>query len=744
MLSSPFIPPLLDGAATSHANAWSYLGREGPSWKYDAMKYLIVLMLVLIGFVDGFAKQTSASENADVVVIVDTSTSMKEPGMDPERASLLVSKLLADIVPGHLAVVRLLGVNPDSHLLPSRPTGEFGQCPENPQEKCGRVERASDWEAEARQHKFGALPRTRRADPDFKKSLESHLDQRIGNSMFTLAFQAALGVFDGHPGSSPRMVIWLSDGRSEHEEQLKMSIAEVQAQGATVEAVVFGAGDTRLPREAGVETVKVSNPAEMMYAFANVFRRIVQAPYRIDNRYADKPDFEIKRNVDEAWIVVYGDKSLGEVEVNGPGLALKADYAEDHWPSAGAYKVAHLQNPPPGLWSLKVRGGGEDAAYAVIQRSDLEPLLLEPEKALAGSRTSLVVGIASGTSKEPISDPEILKDATLTANVLGRDVSLNDNGQDADAKAGDGRYSGYVSFPTAGRIPVKLHLQSTIVSRDADASVTVGGVFRYLGGPLDIDFGHLGVGAESCRPLELRVEQQGDVAVELRSLKALPSGHSLEVRMQSGVLRPDDNHLAMVVGEPLSICLKTASRIASSQADGEPWLALQAAGSEQTEQRAMLNLRWQVSGLSFWALWGWLVWTILAALLVILVLLGFILPQRFRGALAVVFVPDREDLDEQSPQPVKQWKGVGIGFYRNARAYLHPDYRLSGKPRGALAELLAERAGNRVLPCNGASLFRETADGDWEAVPLQGSRCRAGDVFRVGGSGPYFRIATRG
>ena len=36
----------------------------------------------------------------DVVVIVDTSTSMHDPGMDPERASLLVTKLLADIVPG--------------------------------------------------------------------------------------------------------------------------------------------------------------------------------------------------------------------------------------------------------------------------------------------------------------------------------------------------------------------------------------------------------------------------------------------------------------------------------------------------------------------------------------------------------------------------------------------------------------------------------------------------------------------
>jgi hypothetical protein len=143
-------------------------------------------------------------------------------------------------------------------------------------------------------------------------------------------------------------------------------------------------------------------------------------------------------------------------------------------------------------------------------------------------------------------------------------------------------------------------------------------------------------------------------------------------------------------------------------------------------------------------LWGWLAWTVLAVLAGLFVLLGFLLPQRFRGALAVVFVPDREDLDEQSPQPVRQWQGVGIGFYRNARAYLHPDYRLSGRPRGALAGIVAERGGNRVVPGAGAGLFRETLDGDFEAVPPQGVRCRAGDVFRVGGGGPYFRIAARG
>jgi hypothetical protein len=120
-----------------------------------------------------------------------------------------------------------------------------------------------------------------------------------------------------------------------------------------------------------------------------------------------------------------------------------------------------------------------------------------------------------------------------------------------------------------------------------------------------------------------------------------------------------------------------------------------------------------------------------------------VLPKRFQSSLAVTFVPDRRELDEQTPQPVAQWRGVGIGFYRNARAFLHSNFRLSGNPRGSLAGLYAEAAGTRVRPGRGGALFRETLDGDWETVDGEGRRARGGDVYRVGESGPFFRISSR-
>ena len=592
------------------------------------------------------------------------------------------------------------------------------------------MERASDWEADARAKKLGALVRPKRSDAAYKKVLEPHLEQRINNSMFDLAFRAAQGIFDGHKTQTPvpRTVIWLSDGRSEREDGVKQVLAELKADGVVVEAIVFGAGDTHLAHAAGVNVLQVSTPAELMKAFANVFRQVVQAPYRIDNSIAAAPAFAMKRNIQEAWIVVYGDDTLDAVEITGPNATVKADYATDRWRGAGAYKVAYIQHPEAGQWTVRASGGGPGVAYAVIQRSDLMPVLLEPKTALIDAQISLIASVRAGLGGELVTDPELLQGAVIMADIEGQQFTLRDDGAQGDAAADDGRFTALFTFRSAGQIPVRLHLKSALADRFADASVEVGGLFRYTGGPLMIDLGVLGVASEACRPLLLQANQQGEVPFELQALRKPPSGHTLELRLPAGTLLPNKNIVTARSADSMQVCLKTAARVPSSQANGEPWLNLRVAGSDKPEHQVVLHLRWRVEGLSFWQLWGWLILLILALLLILFIVLGFVLPQRFRSTLAVTFVPNREELDEQSPQPVKQWKGVGIGFYRNARAYLHPDYRLSGKSSGALACLSAERGSNRVIPGNGTTLFRETLDGEWETVPAQGYRIRAGDI----------------
>lgn len=686
---------------------------------------------------------------SDAVVIVDTSTSMRQEGMDPTRASLLVTKLLADIVPGDLAVVRLLDIDDDKALIPSHPTGASVQCQEDPSRTCYSVEAATDWEGDARSKTLGALSRPSRGDAAYKQALEGHLEQRVNNSMFHLAFRAAQGIFDGHrkdssrPAETPRTVIWLSDGRSESADVVRHAIGELTADGVAVVAIVFGRGDTELATSAGLTPRRVSTPEEIMKAFAGAFRRIVEAPYEIDNLVSVQPAFEMKQHVDEAWIVVYGDDSLGEVAIDGAGPTVQADYATDRWPGAGAYKVAYIEQPAAGRWTVRASGGGPGVAYAVVQRSALTPVLLEPQRTLSGTPVRLVGGLSAGKG-HLVTDPELLRDLTFTAELQGQTVTLADRGARPDVTAGDARFSGTATFRGSGKVPVRLRVRSPLVDRMVDAAVEVSGSFRYSGKALDIDLGTLGVEAESCRPLVFTAEHQGEVPFELRSLRRLPSGHTLDVRLLSGKLAPGSKPLPANAGDRFQVCLATTRLAPSSIAAGEPWLELRVAGSDAQEHVVPIRLRWQVKGLSFWQRWGWLILTILGVLLLLFVIAGYVVPQRFQSGLAVVFVPERDELEEQTPQPVRQWKGVGIGFYRNARAFLHPDFRLSGSTQGALAALHAQGGSTNVIPGRGLSLYRETLDADWESVAVTGRRARAGDVYRIGERGPYFRIATRG
>ncbi|HKI06081.1 MAG TPA: choice-of-anchor X domain-containing protein [Thermoanaerobaculia bacterium] len=679
---------------------------------------------------------------ADVAVIVDTSLSMKEPGMDPERTSLLVAKLFSDIVPGDLSVVRLMDLVADANLLPRRLTGRMIPCEDHPGQQCQEVKQTTDWMAEARKGRFGALVRPARGDAGYKQSLDGHLAQVGNNSPFGLAFAAAQGLFDQHGKRKvPRAVIWLSDGRADDPPSTLQAIKEMKATGTVVEAVVFGS-DLSLVRQAGLEARQVSNPAQIMKAFAGAFRRVVQAPYEIDNEVAAAPSFEMQPDVREAWIVVYGDESLGEVSLSSPRGVVRADYARDSQPGAGAYRVAYLERPMAGRWTVQAQGGGPGVSYAVVQRSALAPALLAPRTAMAGTRTLLVAGLHSGTSGALVIDPRVLGETRMTVLVEGRSVALADDGANGDVKRGDGRFSGWTEFPNPGDARVKMRAVSPLLDRTVDAVVKVAGTFE-SSGAVEVDLGTLKAGTSSCRPVRLAGKHQGAVPFELRELREPAAGHELSVRLPVGALRPGGPARGLAPKDALEVCLEVSRRAPSSSAAGEPWLELRVAGTKDARHAAPVKLRWQVQGLSFWERWGWLILLILGILLVLFVILGFVLPKRFQSSLAVAFVPDRRELDEQTPQPVAQWKGVGIGFYRNARAFLHSNFRLSGNPGGALASLFAEPAGTRVKPGRGSSLFRETLDGDWESVEGEGRRARGGDVYRIGESGPFFRISSR-
>ena len=429
----------------------------------------------------------------------------------------------------------------------------------------------------------------------------------------------------------------------------------------------------------------------------------------------------------------------------------------------GSYSLAWVLSPNEGQY--RFRTNMRKGSVAILRPGNVElevlpapPYSTQTEWAIAGKELHLRVLVKSPTGAK--GDPGEVK---LSYTPFGKNIP-DPLGETLAPPPGmsevtpDGRiYNIVVHFPKHPYTPKKDYVgyleleayrgQARVGALQHRILIRTTGIFHYTGEALDVNLGKLGVDSIRCQPLifKTKPQHQGEVDFELEKLKILAWGHRLEIRLtpSARTLEANNGSLPITPTEQFEVCLKTDDDVASSIAEGDKWLELRVSGSHEPEHRVPIRLHWQVQGLTFWQRWGWLILSILAIITLLIVIIGFVAPQRFSASLAVTFVPEREDLDEQFPLPIKQWKGIRSGFFRNAKAFLHADYRISGKGQGALAALCAEKGGTRITG-TGNPLYRETLDGDWENVAQERRRVRPGDIFRIGEKGPYFRIAVKG
>ena len=707
-------------------------------------------LLLLAALLSPAALPLAAQDSfqADVVLVVDTSRSMLESGMDAERTSVLVSKLFSDIVPGKLAVLRLMSAAQDKERAGMLQTGEFKLCREDPSMNCSGYTLPPESQQQLLDgtRLIGEKIREQRGSAAFKGSLDEHLEAVANSSYFAYSFATATTILRNNRTASPetpQTLIWLSDGRAEDWPQAKLILAKLQEEGVGIEAIVFGRGSTDQAAEAGLARRTTSGPAELMSAFADAFRRAVQAPFRADARVAAKPNFEMKPEIDEAWVVIFGDTTLARASVVGPGGEMIADFAADQQPRAGAYRVAYLNKPVAGSWEVRATGGGADVSYAVIERSSLGPVILEPKSVIAGVETALVVGLRASETGADIRPADLGEDVKMEATVEGRTVELRDDGVAPDTTAADGRFAGMIALTQPGQAAVSVRASNSFIDRTASGTIEVSGMFRYTGPPVPLDFGTLKAGEEKCVVLSFNAEHVGAVPLELKALETLPSGHALELRAVGGATRSGGEALRIGPTDEKTLCLVTERRAPSSSGDSKRWIELRMRGLDSPEAGVALELSWQVDGLSFWELWKWWILGALAFLVLAFIIYGFIKPFSFPRELALIYVPELADMEDNLPQPIRSWKGTRKGWYRNAKAYLTPDFRITGNKKGALVVLEAVDRRTVMAKSLSGPLFRDGGDGDWDETPEQGRRVRGGETYRVGDRGPYFQTATR-
>ncbi len=226
-------------------------------------------------------------------------------------------------------------------------------------------------------------------------------------------------------------------------------------------------------------------------------------------------------------------------------------------------------------------------------------------------------------------------------------------------------------------------------------------------------------------------------------MRALPSDHEFELRAGGKRESPGGSPINLGPEETKEICLVTGRLAPASKASAENYVVLGVAGHTEKDTIVEIQTTWTVKPLTFWEKWGWLILLILAAALVFFIIYGWIKPNRFPTGLALQFAPAYEELDDQTPQPVKLWRGVGIGWYRDARACLQDNFRVTPKVKGSVAILQAGKRKAVMVRWGSRTLYREVGLNEWEAVAQNGRRTGHGETYRVGESGPYFRISLR-
>lgn len=393
-------------------------------------------------------------------------------------------------------------------------------------------------------------------------------------------------------------------------------------------------------------------------------------------------------------------------------------------------QVADTAGTPPARQTFTIK----------INGPPLAPYLIEPEHTAVNVPTKLVAGLRIAGQPAPLRGHDLPRQLVITANFSDQTVILRDDGLEGDDVAGDGRFTAKVTFTEAGKIPVHLQATTGTLERSGNGMVTVWGNLIYSGGPIRLDLGTSKAGGVVCRSLPLDALQQGAVPFEFRLLRTLPSAHQISLLADNKKYVPGSEPLLLGPGVAKEICLQTDRRALDSIADGQPWIELVVITADGEKDLAPVALFWNVHALSFWERWGSLILIVLAILLMLFIIYGYVKPYRFPRDLAITFVPEYEDLDT-TPQPLAQWRGIGIGFYRNAHAFLHPDFRISGQSRGALGKLQAARDGVWIISL-GSPFFREIDLAEWEEIKPLGRTVRAATVYRIGERGPFFRIST--
>ncbi len=402
----------------------------------------------------------------------------------------------------------------------------------------------------------------------------------------------------------------------------------------------------------------------------------------------------------------------------------------------------------PGARQLRARvvraGASRDAAFAAtVVDVDWVIRAATDAQVNAGSNAVIRVRVESARSSPRAG---AVRPGTVDAvlDSAGTRLTLQDNGIDGDAAAGDGVYSATWQPLIVGRHAVEYRSVGGTPAAIAKADVDVLGGLEF-GAIAPLMFGTLHGGAEARSEIDLSQSKVfGSFDVRISTAFAR-SGVALEGDFGSGWQRLDGQPLQLRLEERGQRRWPVRLRVGECPHGVLPSegvdLILEAPTASGVSRRVVVPLALVVVPDSWLHCW----WPVLAALSVMLLAAvmvhGYWSPWRFAPGAHVV-ISDVPQMNEGFAHPIRGQSGTGVRFYRDAAVYVCVDCRLRGKAVNAVARLTAGRNRIQIRPHRSVPVWRLTVDDQWEELPAEDRSARPDVTYRGGEPPVYFTVAA--
>lgn len=501
-------------------------------------------------------------------------------------------------------------------------------------------------------------------------------------------------------------------------------------------------------RRTGGVGVATDKAEELPRLFADVYARLLGSTL-VEGPASQKIPVVVEEGALSLDVVLVGPRTLTARLLRPEGAEVSTANTRpdiEYFVDAPEYRLFKVAFPPVGTFVLEVGGGGRGGRYAALQNLDLRLGFVDPPEVIEiGKQGTFRVRLATPGGRTP--SPAFLDrhKVAVTAAYEQRCPEILPGAAKELRRGADSAYGFTLGAPAAGRLCLVADMTpgngGVLTRKTRMVEVRLVPPLRLSGAPIDL--GRIKQGASGKAMIDLGKSEIGE-AIEAEV--ALVGRADLAVSPEVLALEPKG-------ARTFEVTLAVDRDAAPGSAAGLT-IAVRPNKPRGYEDRAIaLPVRVEVVPLTFWERYGSWIKIGLGVFLFLFLLLGVVLPARFKRSLVLGYRDARDpDLPREGTYPL----GVKAkaGFYRGARLLLGATgpvraggvIELSPSPGGGVTGKPLGGRQIKELPREDTTGFGPIPAGEPRDVPLtKGTfRCAPGARYEVVGAGLVFWVEARG